>query len=528
MTQQSRRQNCSERVSLYELIVENSGDVLWAYDFLSDHYTYASPSVLLLRGYTQDEVIQQRLYDALTPQSAEKAKMLVGQRINALESGDMTARFGVDEFEQIRKDGSTVMTEVMTTFVTNKDNQVTGIVGIARDISKRLEDQQLRQELEKKLYENQKHESINRIVGGVAHTLNNALTPVSGWSELLGEIFQDNDEAVGYCQQIYQSTLKATGLIDQLLDYTGAHPLILKEVELSQAIVGFEQLLRSAIKENILINLRHDGSCPRVRMDLDKLRQIIINLAFNSQDAMPEGGELSLTICTVQLDKKLANQFEVLEGNYAQILVTDTGTGIEPSVLPKIFEPFFTTKDFGMASGLGLSAIHGIVKQHNGAIKLTSNVGKGTSVIILLPIHDNEFDGSRNQVVDSGSNGIAQKTILLVEDDENIRILIQQLIRRKEYTVLLTGSPLQALEMAMQHSGDIDLLITDVVMPEMNGKQLAEALQSRFPSIQTLFISGYSNNIIKQIVQLPPKCHFIQKPFSLKDLNRIIQQLLAQ
>lgn len=390
MTVHPSQQQGSDKMSLFEIILENAGDVLWTYDFHKDRYTYASPSVFRLRGFTQEEILQQTLYDALTPESAELAHALVLERIEALESGDVSARFGVNDFEQFRKDGSTVMTEVMTTFVTNDAGKVTGIVGIARDITKRVQEEHARKELERKLYEAQKHESINRIVRGVAHELNNTLVPVLGYAELLSKLFDESDKALDYCQRITESTQRATDLIDQLLDYTGSQILDLKFIDLNQAIINFEHLLRSAVRDSIVISIQHDGSCPRVNIDLEKLHQIVINLAFNAQDAMPDGGMFTVNIATVQLDNEQADRFKLIEGKYAQLVFTDSGTGIEPSVLPKIFDPFFSTKDFWIASGLGLSAVYGIVKQHHGHIAVQSIVGKGASFTILLPLHENK------------------------------------------------------------------------------------------------------------------------------------------
>lgn len=528
MTDQADWQAILERNTLFELILENAGDVLWTYDFLLDRYTYASPSVFMLRGYTPDEVRKQSLFEALTPDSAAKARNLVTKRKHKLEQGDLSARLGVNVFEQFRKDGTSVMTEVMTTFVTNNAGKVTGIVGIARDISKRLEEDQQRNELEKKLYESHRHESINRIVGGVAHELNNKLMPVSGYAELLGDLLQDNDEVVEYSRQIYLSVKRASGLIDQLLDYTGAQHLKLKYVDLNHAITSFEHLLRSAIKENIVIEIRHDGTSPLVRMDFDKLRQIVINLAFNAQDAMPDGGHLTLEISTIKLDKASADQLKMTEGNYAHLIVSDTGSGIDPSIQENIFEPFFTTKKFGMASGLGLSAAYGIVQQHHGTITVASEVGNGTSASIVLPLFVSEEDANRSPNPEPALAGETTKTIMLVEDDDHVRGLIHQLLTRQGYSVLQAANAKMALERAGLHAGTIDLLITDIIMPGMNGKQLADELQARYPSIHTIFISGYSNNIIQESVQLPAKCHFMQKPFPSKELIRLVTQLLEE
>lgn len=521
MTLPHQRQKYSEKASLFKLILENAGDVLWIYDFRENRYTYASPSVFLLRGFTQEEIEQQNLYDALTPESAAKAQLLVEQRIKRLASGDLSARFGVDEFEQIRKDGSTVMTEVMTTFIVDESDEVTGIVGIARDISERLEKEHSRKELEKKLYEAQKYESINRVVCGVAHEINNTLMPVSGYAEILEQLSENDDESIEYCQEICHSAQKAARLIDKLVDYTGSQYLNLKYIDLNQAIVDIEQLLRSSIKENIVIKKNHDGSSPCVKMDQDKLRQILFGLAFNAQDAMPEGGTLMIDIKTVKFDNRFSTEIDTPNAAYAQLIVRDTGTGIEPAIMPKIFEPFFTTKNFGMASGLGLSAIYGIVKQHYGNIEVKSKPEQGTSVSIILPLHEMKQENFYHAVPDIQHDKKAKKTIMLVEDDEDVRNLLYEILSMYEHTLLLASNSTQALEIAKQHPGVIDLLITDIIMPGINGKMLADELKKLHSAMYIIFMSGYSD----EIVNLPPKSHFIQKPFSFNELIHLVQRV---
>ncbi|AOS83431.1 hypothetical protein BIU88_04300 [Chlorobaculum limnaeum] len=522
MTLPYQRQKYSEKASLFKLILENAGDVLWIYDFRENRYTYASPSVRLLRGFTQEEIEQQSLYDALTPESAIKAQALVKQRISSLQSGDLSARFGVDEFEQVRKDGSTVMTEVMTTFIIDEIPEVSGIVGISRDISKRLEKEHRRKELEKKLYETQKYESINRVVCGVAHEINNTLMPISGYAEILEKLFQDNNESIEYCQEICHSANKAARLIDKLVDYTGSQYLNLKYIDLNQAMVDIEPLLRSSIKENIVIIRLHDGSSPCVKMDMNKLRQIVFGLAFNAQDAMPDGGTLTIDIKTVTPENRQTAQLNTPENSYAQLIVSDTGTGIDPEIMPKIFEPFFTTKNFGMASGLGLSAIYGIVKQHYGNIEIKSKVGKGTSASIILPLHEMSQIISSDTIRNTQHHAKRNKTILLVEDDDDVRNLLHEMLSMHEHKLLVASNSTQALEKVTEYPEVIDLLITDIIMPGLNGKILADELKKRYSAMDIVFISGYNN----EIAQLPPKSHFIQKPFSFKELIHLVQRLL--
>ena len=515
-----------ESDSLLKFIAENAGDILWTYDFELDRYTYASPSVFTLRGFTPDEVLQQRLLDALTPESAEKAQKLVSERIEALKNGDLSAKCGVDEFEQVRKDGSSFMTEVMTTFVIDDRGQVSGIVGIARDISERIAKEVRQKELEKKLYETQKNESIGRIAGGVAHELNNALTPIVGYTEILGKKLKEVHGLSGYVELISRSAQRATDLIDQLLDFTRAQVLDLRFIDLNHAVLNFERLLRSSIREDIAILIRHDGSSPRVRIDLQKFRQIILNLALNAQDAMPAGGSLSVDIGTVSVDEAEAMDIGMAAGRYARLVVADHGEGIPPSILPNIFEPFFTTKQAALASGLGLSSVYGIVSQHGGHIMVDSQVGAGTIVSIRLPLFVQDETLAGQQGIADGSERADRYTILLAEDDDMVRGLVSEVLGQHGYRLIVAEDADTCIRKARDHDGPVDLLVTDIIMPGMNGAQLAAEIGALYPAISVLFMTGYDQHTITGSIPLPERHSFIRKPFFTKELSALVSELL--
>ena len=517
-----------ESQAFLKFIAENAGDILWTYDFETDRYTYVSPSIITLRGFSPEEALQQRLLDALTPESAEKARKLVSQRIEALKKGDMSAKFGIDEFEQVRKDGSIILTEVMTTFVTDERGQVVGIVGVARDIRERKEREARQKEIEKKLYEAQKNESIGRIAGGVAHELSNALTPVVGYADLLEKALSRNENLLGYVNHISVAARRATLLIDQLLDFTRSQFLDLRSIDLNHAVLGIRRLLRSSIRENIEIVIKHDGSSPRVKIDLQKFRQIIVNLALNAQDAMPDGGKFSVEISRVDLDGASAQSIGMAEGAYARLVVADTGTGIPPEILPNIFDPFFTTKKDALSSGLGLSSVYGIVKQHGGHIRVDSIVGSGTTLSIMLPLYiqDEELVDNHGRGDESGIG--SRKTILIVEDEEMVRSLFADLLGSQGYRLIMAENADDCIRKANAHDGPIDLLITDIIMPGMNGSRLAAEIRAIYPSISVLFMSGYDQRIITESIRLPEKHHFIRKPFSLTEISSFVERLLLE
>jgi len=379
---------------LFQLISEHAGDVLWTYDFQLDRYTYASPSVYRLRGFTPEEIVRQSLLDALTPESAAKAARMVEERTKALESGDSSAMLAVSEFDQCCKDGSVVSTEVMTTFVRNEAGRVSGIVGIARDITERLEKERRQQEFEKHIHESQKLESMDRIAGGIAHELNNLLTPIIGYTELIKAPKINHADIQEYADLIFRAATRARDLVGNLLDFSSCRNIMFEPTDLTRFIGSLEHFLRSITREYIRFSVELDEQLPPVCMNLDKIRQVIVNLVLNAQDAMPEGGSLIVKTGVADLTEEVAAKMQLPAGRYVQLAISDTGKGMAADLLPHIFEPFFTTKPFGTASGLGLAAVFGIVRQHQGHIGVESRKGEGCTFTISLPI----FEGNDNQL----------------------------------------------------------------------------------------------------------------------------------
>ncbi|MEI8187014.1 MAG: ATP-binding protein [Chlorobiaceae bacterium] len=385
-----------ERDELFRLISDNSIDLLWAYDLQTGKYTYSSPSVTKLCGRTQEEMLHLGLFDVLTPEAAQKAAAELQCRIKAIEEGDELAiNSGIYQFDELRKDGSIFQTEVMVALVRDKSGRVTGVVGITRDITDRLKNEQKKREFEKNIYESQKRESIGRIASGIAHELNNTLTPLIAYTEYLMDPHLKSNEQQPLIEVLYSSALTARDLVSQLVDFSLQQSLDFKPLDLDIEINNCEKLIRGFLRDNIKICFRHFNTLPPVRGDAAKIRQIIMNLAANAQDAMPQGGTLTFETMLVRHEEDQPGITKERAGSYVDLIVTDTGTGISPELLPLIYEPFFTTKEFGTASGLGLSSVYGVVKQHHGHIHVDSQPGKGSTFTISLPV----FVDSQNKAL---------------------------------------------------------------------------------------------------------------------------------
>ncbi len=384
-----------ERDQLFRLISDNTSDLLWAYDLQTGKYTYSSPSVTRFCGRTQEEMLTLGLFDVLTPDSAGKAAAELQYRMQAIAAGEESAiTSGHYEFDEVRKDGSIFQTEVNVALACNESHQITGVVGISRDITERVRNQRKKQEFERNIYESQKRQSIGRIAAGIAHEINNTLTPVIGFTEQLIGSSDSGTEKRAILGTIYESVMRSRDLVSQLVDFNLEQNLSLKPIDLDQEILSCEPLLRGFLSKNIAIRFLPLNHRAMIKGDGAKIRQVIMNLAANAQDAMPDGGTLTIETAVVNLDEAEALTRGIAAGPCAELRISDTGSGIPPELLPQIFDPFFTTKQIGTGSGLGLAAVAGVIKQHEGHISVVSPAGQGCTVTILLPLPAGEPAGA--------------------------------------------------------------------------------------------------------------------------------------
>ena len=383
-------------------------------------------------------------------------------------------------------------------------------------------------ESEAKLRHSQKMEGIGQLAGGIAHDFNNLLTVINSYSDmLLEEIGFANPFLRNGLDQIKEAGHRAAALTRQLLAFSRQQVLEPKVLDLNESASNMAKLLRRLIGEDIALVLCPHPALGRVRADPGQIEQIIMNLAVNARDAMPGGGELTIETTNVELDAVEAQQhISVGRGSYVMLVVSDSGCGMDAETQTRMFEPFFTTKAPGKGTGLGLATVFGIVKQSGGSIQVSSELGKGTTFKIYLPRVDEAVDHVGSAVpLDESLCG--SETVLLVEDEEMVRALAQTILERYGYTVFAARTVQDALRFAQEGSRSIHLLLTDTIMPGMNGPQLAEAVHSIRPDTKVLYMSGYTDKVFMYTAARDPGANFLQKPFTPQTLARKVREVLA-
>jgi two-component system, cell cycle sensor histidine kinase and response regulator CckA len=372
----------------------------------------------------------------------------------------------------------------------------------------------------------QKMESIGRLAGGVAHDLNNLLSPILGYSDLMLTDPQMADSHKRSVTTIQSAGFRARDLVRQLLAFSRKQTLSVKPVDLNLVVKNFEPLLQRTIRENIRITLALSDDPAIVMADIGQIDQVIMNLAVNAADAMPEGGQLTIETSRQRLDDVYAqNRQSVTPGLYVLLAVSDNGLGMDKETCENIFEPFFSTKG-AHGTGLGLATVYGIVKQHGGNIWVYSEPKKGTTFKIYLPISPDHAVQEPPVVETLSGSARGAETILVVEDDDQVRQLACTILENSGYQVLAAQGGSQALKMAEAHQGEIHLMLTDVIMPGMNGKEVYAKARHIHPGLRVLFMSGYTTNVIARHGILEQGIQFIQKPFSVSDLTTKIRQVM--
>ena len=380
-----------------------------------------------------------------------------------------------------------------------------------------------RKQLEQQLLQSQKMEAIGRLAAGVAHDFNNILTGIVGFGELLSSQLPDDPKIKGDLSQVQGLAERAKTLTRQLLFFSREQPVQERVLNLNPLIENTLTMLGRIIGEDIHFKFVPDPKLGNVRADQDQLGQVFLNLAVNARDAMPEGGNLTVETANVMLDGE-GTQAE--PGPYVMVTVTDTGSGMDTETQQKIFDPFFTTKEIGQGTGLGLSTVHGIIKQHGGAITVSSEPDKGTTFKVYFPGVEAPVEELPDEAREEVLPPAGGETILVVEDEETIRILIQRVLEMQGYQVFCASNPSEAEQSFARQVGEIDLLLTDIVMPGDSGPKLYKRLAVKHPLLKTLFISGYTDQGILQDDLLEPDMPFLQKPFEPSKLSQKVRQVL--
>jgi two-component system, cell cycle sensor histidine kinase and response regulator CckA len=453
---------------------------------------------LLLTGFTREEVIGRTTVELglwANPKDRQHVVALLGR------SGvvrDLEIRMAV-------KSG-----ELRTVQMSAHTIELAGqpcMIAIIRDVTDR-------RALEVQLRQAQKMEAVGRLAGGVAHDFNNLLVGILGYSELLKKKLTEQGSLLRMANEINFAAMRARDLTSRLLALSHRQLLQPAVLDLNALVQQCERLLRPVIGDGVRVVQRLDPKIGSVKADPAQLEQVILNIALNARDAMPLGGTLSLETSNIQVDAALARLHPgLIPGAYVRLQVADTGHGIAPEVMPRIFEPFFTTKDLGKGSGLGLSTVYGVVKQSGGCVTVSSESGQGATFGVYLP-RATEIPDRRAPTPAAVGSSVGTETILLVEDEAVVRDLVCEILRDSGYVVLAEPSGADALKSTANHSKPIDLLITDVVMPEMSGPELANTLRRARGEMRVLYMSGYTDDAVLVRQGLPENCAFIRKPYT--------------
>lgn len=406
------------------------------------------------------------------------------------------------------------------------DNVLYGVGGTARDITERIKSQEKQRELERQVHQTHRLESIGRLAGGVAHDYNNMLGVILAYADLALGTDGLPDTVRQYLQQILKAAQRSRDITQQLLAFARRQPISPRVLDLNATVEETLGMLRRLIGENIELLWKPDIHSPCILADPVQIQQVLTNLCINARDAIAYRGTILIESGIQPFDEGYCKEHVgAVPGEYVMLAVTDDGCGMDRDTLEKIFEPFFSTKEFGQGTGLGLATVYGIVKQNNGFINVYSEPGRGTTFKLYFPIcleRTKTEDPEHSLAIPQGKG----ETIMVVEDEPSLLELCRRILEKLGYRVLTASLPSEAFQQALNCSGNFQLLITDVSLPEMNGKQLAEQMQALYPHVKCLFTSGYSENVIIHQGVVDQGLHFIPKPFSVHELSVKVRHIL--
>jgi PAS domain S-box-containing protein len=422
------------------------------------------------------------------------------------------------ETEWKRKDGTSVIMRLNVHPVRGPAGELTCFEGLAEDVT----DQRM---LEAQFRQAQRLEAVGRLAGGVAHDFNNILTAITGYTELLLSDLDPEDPKRGDLGEIRAAAQRAAALTRQLLAFSRKQVLQVKVLDLNAVIRTLDRMLRRLIGEDISLEIALCEGLGAVRADPAQVEQVIMNLAVNARDAMPGGGRLTIETANAVLDEAFARAHRgAVPGRYVMLAVSDTGVGMDEDTRSHVFDPFFTTKEPGKGTGLGLSTVYGIVKQSGGSVWAYSEPGEGATFKLYLPWVDEKPDDLNHAAIPPAAGG--HETVLLVEDDASVREVLVQALEQKGYRVLRASDGQMALDLARAHPAQIHLLVTDLVMPGMTGRELGLALLAERPDLRVIYMSGYADEAVVRHGVLERGLHYLQKPFAIAEIARKVREVL--
>ena len=494
-----------------QAVIQASPLAIWALD-LEGKVRFWNPAAERIFGWQESELLGRMLPIVQPDQQEEYQRWLEGFRLGVEVAGVERSR--------LKKDGSRIEVAIWTASLRDAEGRISGTIFIDSDVTER-------NRLEAQFRQSQKLEAIGQLAGGVAHDFNNLLTIMTGYVEMLLDELRDNPTLAEYAGEMKFAANRATALTKQLLAFSRRQMSQPQILDLNETVAHSMKLLRRVIGEDIQISTHFYPQLASVHVDPTHIDQILMNLVVNARDAMPGGGQVTIETANVTLDQNyLDKHLGVKPGPYVLLAVSDTGGGISPETKERLFEPFFTTKQVG-GTGLGLSIVYGIVKQNQGEIGVYSELGQGTTFKIYLPAVQAPADASPEETVGLAEAG-GSETILVCEDEVPIRKLIHSMLTKLGYHVLVADSPEKAMEIVSQNGGDIHLLLTDVVMPQTNGFELAKMVRAVRPGIRVLYMSGYTDHRLTSSWIVEPGTPLLQKPFTAPMLDQQIRGLLGE
>jgi PAS domain S-box-containing protein len=507
----TERKRSDEAVRWLAAMVESSDDAIIG-KTLDGVITSWNAGAARVYGYPAEEAIGRTISMLAPPDRADEMLGILAR----LRQGKPVGQF---ETVRVRKDGEPIQVSLTISPIRDAAGRTVGAATIARDISER-------KALEEQLRQAQKMEAIGHLAGGVAHDFNNLLTVITGYSDLLLGNLRRDDPAHHLVSEIRKAGDRAAALTRQLLAFSRKAILQPVVLDLNAVVEDMDKMCRRLIGEDVEFVTSLDPALGKVKADPGQVEQALLDLVVNARDAMPTGGRLTIETRNVELDEAFARtHVEVRPGPYVLLAVSDTGCGMTPEVKAHTFEPFFTTKEVGKGTGLGLAMVHGVVKQSEGHIEVASEVGRGTTFSIYLPRLEPAPAAGRPDSSEVRIPG-GRETVLLTEDEDGLRTLTRMVLESNGYAVIVARSPQEALEAATRHKGPLHLLVTDVVMPQMNGCQLAGLLTPLYPGLKVLYISGYTDEAVIRHGVRERETAFLQKPFTPATLARKVREVL--
>src|SRR5438309_890380 len=495
-------------------LVAADGTPVFASHSLAGTITSRTPAFETITGWRREEWVGQPFERLVHPEDLPLALELLGRGVR----GELRP---ASQFRVRTAKGDYRVGEFSATPQLH-DGRLVGILGIGRDVTERVQ-------LEQQLRQAQKMEAVGRLAGGIAHDFNNILTAITGYADLLLEDLGATDPRRQDADEIHKAADRAAGLTRQLLAFSRQQVLQPTVLEVNTLVSDLEKMLRRLLGEDVALSTRLAPTTGRVKADPGQLEQVIMNLAVNARDAMPNGGKLTLETANVDLDGAYAaDHYPARAGPFVMLAVSDTGIGMSQETQVHMFEPFFTTKEKGKGTGLGLATVYGIIKQSGGFIWVYSEVGHGTTFKLYLPRVEELAERAAAPAPARTRPARGTETVLVVEDEAPVRNVARQVLERHGYTVLEAPSAEAALDIATRYSGTIHLLLTDVVMPGLNGRELASRLVDLRPDARVIFMSGYTDDAVTRHGVLEPGSAYVQKPFTPDAIARRVREVLDQ